>query len=209
MAIATSGNGLELLHTKPVPRLGFAVAMTVIGASVYLDCFVGLEGLSRTPGGRIVKASLAAVNVGMGLLPLVCESARVFSDAMLWVFPFLLLSWQAAFVVEWALTGSGLLVWFWGPGFLVCIFLLAFRRRFFLVGFPLVLFVSMVGEVPLLCAMDPTPSQFFFEYDTYGECVLRGYHQVAVMFGSIGCFFLLLAVQQIANYTYDPTVGDP
>jgi hypothetical protein len=170
----------------------------MIALAVYFNCFVGLEVVGRTPR---VKIPLAVANAMLGMVPLVCESARTFADATQRFFPFLMLCWQAAFVFEWAATGNGFLVWFWGPGFLVCIFLLTFRRQFFLVGFPFVFFVGLVAEVPSLCALDAKhASQFYFEYDTYAGCVLRGYYQIAVLFASLGGFFVFLAVQKIANY---------
>ena len=63
---------------------------------------------------------------------------------------------------------------------------------------------TLAWQVPLLCATDnadaPNSSQFLFSYDTYAECVFRGFLQTALVVGAVGGLVLLLVVQQLANY---------
>ena len=52
-----------------------------------------------------------------------------------------------------------------------------------------------------MCALDaPGSSQFLFSYETYAECVFRGYLQTALVVGAVGGLVLLLVIQQLANY---------
>jgi len=160
--------------------------------------FIGFETVAKTPS---VKISLVVVCVGAGLLPLVCETARSFVDSMQLYFPFLLFCVQGAALFEWASTGNAAKFWVWAPNVPASIFLLTYRRRYFLVGYPVTFFLTFVAEVPILCAVDPMhSSQFLFSYDTYTECVLRGYLQMAVVLGAVGGFLLFLALQKLTNY---------
>jgi len=192
MAIATSGNGLELIHAKLVPRVGYALTWAVIAACLYFNFVLGVEEVGRTPG---VKIPVVLVWAGMAVLPLVCETPRVFADAMQLCYPVFVLSWRAALIFEWAATGNAFMFWFWAPIDVFSIFLLMFRRRYFLLGFVLLYFVGLVADAPILCAMDSKDSsQFLFAYGTYAQCVFRGYYQQAVLIGAVGCFLLFLAV---------------
>ena len=198
MAIATSGNGLELLHTKPVTRVVFMAVWVFVAVALYTNCHIGLEAVGRTPS---VQIPLTLVTAGMGLLPLVCGSARTFAVAMQWCFPCYCLCFQAALFFEWAATGNAFMFWWWSTIFLSSVFLLTFRRRYFLVGYVVLFFLGCAVEVPLLCAMDSKDStQFLFAYDTYAECILLGYFQSLPVVGSVGGFVLFLVVQKIANY---------
>ena len=198
MAIATSGNGLELAHTKPVARVFFVAVWVLIAVALYTNCFVFLEAVGRTPS---VKIPLTLVTAGTGLLPLVCGSARTFAVAMQWCFPCYCLCFQAALFFEWAATGNAFLFWWWSTIFLSMVFLLTFRRRYFLLGYMVGFFLGFAVEVPLLCAMDSKDStQILFAYDTYAECILLGYFQLLPVLGSLGGGVLSLVVQKIANY---------
>ena len=198
MAIMTSGNGLELVHTKPVPRAGFAAAWVVFAIALYTNCTIGLEAFGRNPS---VKIPMTLVTAGLGLFLLVCGSARTYAVVMQWCYPGWILCFEAIYLFEWAVTGNACMLWLWSPIHLASVFLLTFRRRYFLVGFSVGAFLGFAGEVPVLCAMDSKDStQFLFAYDTYAECVLFGYFQLWLVLGSVGGFVLFLVVQKIANY---------
>ena len=86
-----------------------------------------------------------------------------------------MLCWQAAFLFEWVTTGRPFVFFFWAPNLVFCVLLLAFRRQYWLVGFPGAYFSGLLFEMPLLCAMDDqNETQFLFAYDTGTECVFRG-----------------------------------
>ena len=198
MSVATSVHGLELVHAKLLPRVTFMLTWAMVASCFYFNLMIGVEEVGRTPG---VKIPVILVFAGVAVLPLVCDTPRMFVDAFQLVFPFWVLTWLAAMLFEWAAAGNSFMFWLGAPIHGISIFLLTFRRRYWLVGFVLLNFLGLASSAPILCAMDSKDSShFLFAYDTYAQCVLRGYYQQTVLLGSMGGSLLFIAVQKLSNY---------
>jgi hypothetical protein len=65
MAVATSGHGLELMHAKLVPRLGYVGTFAAVAACLYCNFFIGVEEVGRTPGVKIPVAPLHPSEAGL------------------------------------------------------------------------------------------------------------------------------------------------
>ncbi|KAJ1474812.1 hypothetical protein T484DRAFT_1830917 [Baffinella frigidus] len=192
MAMATSGNGLELMHTKPVVRWCWLMVWVVFGGALYSDSVVGLDFWGKT---LAMKISLFVVTAGVGLLPLVTPTARMFVEALQMYVTFYFLFFSAQLFIEWAETGNGFLFWYWIPFFSACVFLVQFRKKYFLVGYLIIIFAGFGIQVPLMCAT----GSISYAYDSYTDCVVRGYYQMAIIYLAIGSLILLLIVRKIAN----------
>ena len=124
---------------------------------------------------------------------LVCTSSRQFADAVQYYLPFWLLCMLAVECFEWASSGNGFEAWYASPFHISAVFLLAFRRRYFLVGLMAIFFSEVAIKMPAICATSISGStRFPFEYDTYGECVLRGYDHMVLFLVSLGGFLTFL-----------------
>ena len=132
------------MHTKLVPRLGFAAAWVVAGICVYYDRFIGFEPLFPS-----LKILLGVVFAGVGLLPLVCDTARMFAAVMQWYFIFFVLCNEAAYFFGWVATGYPFNFWAGALSVLLPVFLLTFRRKYFLVGYVVSFFLAFVVQVPI------------------------------------------------------------
>ena len=77
-----------------------------------------------------------------------CDTARMFAAVMQWYFLFFVLCNEAAYLFGWAATGYAFNFWAGALSVLGPVFLLTFRRRYFLVGYVVSFFLAFVLQVP-------------------------------------------------------------
>ena len=122
--------------------------------ALYTDSVAGLIFWGETPS---LKVSLIVVTAGLGLIPLVTTTARMFVDTMQWYMTFWFLLFWGQLFVEWTATGNGFLFWYWIPWFIGCVFLLVFRKKYFLVGYLVFVFSGFGIQVPKPLTLNPKP----------------------------------------------------
>jgi len=157
MAGATSGNALELLHTKAAPRWGW-VTLCIVGASVFG------AGSGNVSGIHAVLAVALAVLFFVGAsLPLLSETPRSFVHAFRWWWFLFFLGVSIQIFCNSADSGNFLSLFVWPPLFIVSFLQLRFRPQRFLVVFFGVGFLGFVIQKLFECISDTER--------TFGECV--------------------------------------
>lgn len=194
MAIATSGNGLELMHTKLVARFVWVIAWVFYAVVLY---FNGLYGLDVWKTTDFFLVTQTVMSVLVGFLPLVCRTPRMFVDVLSWFLPlFFYIFWCGA-AFEWAQTGNGAVFWFYAPVMFEVPILLNFFRRYFLVAFWISIFVGYCALVPWVCA---TNSKYTVDYDAFAACLVRGYQSMAPLIICVGTCLVFVLLRQLVNY---------
>ena len=181
------------MHSKAVPRFVWVTGYAAAAAGSGFIGMVGMEVVRKTPS---VNIPFTVVFAGNAVLPLLATTSRQFATFVQFYFPFWLLCLQACQLFEWTATGSGLAFWYQLPVNLSVVFLLTFRRSYFVMGFTTIFFVDHCLKNPLFCAIGSI--EFNFEYDTLGECALRALYQEAIMIGGVGFMLLALLVRKLA-----------
>ena len=190
--MATSGNGVELLHTKAVPKWGWVVAWAV-GAA-----FLGLA-IDQSSGIELLFLwFMLGVAVVGAFLPLVCKNGRIFAEALQCWFLLLLLSTWGYIVFLANATGDYVNL-FWTPFFITIFCVLRFRPKWFLLGFFGIGFLSWVLIPPVKCiifAFTPPESE---EARPFGECLEKECEKAAPMLSFLGCFVVVLLGRKFSN----------
>jgi len=205
MALVASGNGLELLHAKAVPRWAWVVMWTALAAALMF--WPRLPGLEATFQVEFGRGYVTAMCVVTGLLPLVSSRGRMFVRLLQWWLPFLLSAvWFVFLGYEGVATGKWALAGLWSPILTADVTLLFFRERLFLSVFFLTAFAGL--------ALGPTVSCFYYDrmdganFASYGACAESSYQGFAITLWGIGSCCLFLLGRKFANdawaYTSNP-----
>ena len=195
MAFATSGNGLELLHSKAVPHWWWAAFWAALAVAMfYIPGVNGVQAWLDTEFGRVIYSIICGITA---LLPLVSRTGRMFVQMLQWWFPaYAVVLWLGP-AFDAATTGRWALAVVHGLGLLGAVALLMFRKQFFLSGF-------VIGS--LLCfSLSPAVDCVDYEtvrsahFKTFNECAASGYETVAPILWLIGFFVLILIGRKFAN----------
>ena len=166
MALATSGNGLELVHSKAVPRWCWLVFWTTaaVAVSIFLPALAGLADFARA---YTILFGAAA------LLPLASTTGRAFVQHCQWGGPFYFFVMWFGFAFQGFAAGRWATAGFWGPLFCFDVFLLLFRKRLFLCGVFITLLLGLAVNPPITCVY--FDSLRAVQFATYSECVATKY----------------------------------
>jgi len=195
MALATSGNGMELLHSKAVPRwcwVAFWTAASV--AFFFIPALPGLEAWFDLEYSRLTYAIAYGV---AALLPLISRSGRVFVHGFQWGGPFYLFQMWVGFAFDGVTSGHWAVAGFWGPLLFFEAFHLLFRKRLFLSVF------FVCGILGLM--LHPAVACFHYgsirasHFATYAECGVTSYTALAPIYGLFCVFLLFLIGNKCAN----------
>ncbi|KAJ1474238.1 hypothetical protein T484DRAFT_1833138, partial [Baffinella frigidus] len=207
LAIVASGNGLELLHSKAVPRWGWVVSWTAISLALFFwPREPGMEASFQREFGR----GYISILVGMtGLLPLVSRTGRMFVHLLQWWIPVYMCGlWFAVYGYTAATTGRLATAGFWAPLVPVNIVLLWFRERHFLSGF----FIAAC----LAFAVVPVVSCVHFDtiaaagYETYSQCAKTTYQATAVILvGAFSACLLLIGRKALWQRELSKVAANP
>ena len=193
--MATSGNGLELLHTKTVPKCCWVVtwaALVALHVGMVLGAYGSGSGIQA--GGLSFAGGVCAV---VAVLPLTQPTARSFVDALTWWLPLLLLAYWGFMLYAALQAGSMIFLVYWTPLFTTSIFLLQFRRRWFIVGFFGLGCLFWAFMSPVLCLAHASIESM--KSSTYGECVEAQYQDTAATLIIQGFFVGILLGRKFAN----------
>ena len=189
MALATSGHGLELLHSKTVPRWCWVAFWTAaaVAVGIFIPAIFGLAGYSQT---------YAVIFGAIALLPLV-STGRKFVHLCQWGGPVIFLMIWFAFARQGFVAGRWVAAGFWGPLLCFDVFLLLFRNRHFVCGVFITLLLGFVVNPPLACVYFGTLRAARFA--TYAACVVTKYRTFAPLYSLLGSFLLFLVGHKYAN----------
>ena len=198
LAILTSGNGLELLYSKAVPRWGWVAFWTAFSAAMFFipGAATGAESYFDTEFGHFAYAICFACTA---LLTLVSPTGRAFVHLFQWWFPAnavgmwfgVVFEEPPTLTVNWALAG------FWGPvmaGWIMCLW---FRKKLFLAWFVLTCFLGFALHPALTCVRYETFRCAHFT--TYTQCFDAGYENTAPFLYLVGSLGLVLFGRKLAN----------
>ena len=195
LAIATSGNGLELLCTKAVPRWCWATFWAAgATSSFFISTFPGIEAWMEMEIGRFAFITAMAA---IALLPLVSTSGRMFVRLLQWGLPASSITVWLGFAFHGFTTGDWTLAGFWGAFMVSWYSLLWFRTRLFLRGWFTTGCLAFGIYPTFACINDHTHGSV--QSRTLNECITANYQALAVMLGLIGAFVIILVGREIAN----------
>eukprot|EP00290_Baffinella_frigidus_P025997 CAMPEP_0180234248 /NCGR_PEP_ID=MMETSP0987-20121128/28549_1 /TAXON_ID=697907 /ORGANISM="non described non described, Strain CCMP2293" /LENGTH=200 /DNA_ID=CAMNT_0022200203 /DNA_START=164 /DNA_END=766 /DNA_ORIENTATION=+ len=181
MALLLSGNCLDLLHTKALPRCAWIVFLTAV--AVFHG---GILAASNGAWGAVDIARLAAVvsfAIGAALL-LVCRTARSYADAVV--------PWFACAALSLLLT-AGMGGWYGevaarAPLFVALLVTMQFRRKYTVVVFVVIILLIFPLGALADCAFENIRGK-----TTYGGCVvlrLQSYRTLFFVSGFLAVFFV-------------------
>jgi len=198
LAIFTSGNGLELLHSKAIPHWGWVAFWIGALFPIYFIPVVlpGLEAWMDMQFGRLSFSMPFGI---LALLMLVSRTGRMFVHLLQRVFPLCAFAWWVGFSVRGATTGEWSLAALWGAAFTASTLLLWFRTRLFLRGF-ITVFAACAIDPALACIHSDNRGAVHAK--TYAECVVAGYQSLAVTLGLDVAVVLFLIGRQLANNAF-------
>jgi len=189
-AIATSGNGLELYHTK-IPGV-FALVFISFGAVLLL---LALSGIFSETAGRVFVVG-AAMFTGAAFLPLFTSTARQFAALFSIFWPLVFLDISVAFLLDGLATQDLFFCVFWAPLFSAFCLVLLFRPGWYLRAITWITLLGWVAVPPLQCIASANR-----EASSYGECVATGYRTWAPIIGVFGVMSLDQLAQTLAKHT--------
>eukprot|EP00290_Baffinella_frigidus_P041768 CAMPEP_0180287810 /NCGR_PEP_ID=MMETSP0988-20121125/13621_1 /TAXON_ID=697907 /ORGANISM="non described non described, Strain CCMP2293" /LENGTH=842 /DNA_ID=CAMNT_0022262261 /DNA_START=659 /DNA_END=3183 /DNA_ORIENTATION=+ len=194
MALMSSGNGLELLHSKTGFRWIWVVGFPVCGyvVAAFWRARIQVEIWGNPDFFFFAEVVLACVG---GLLVPVCRTARTFVDALAWLLPAYFSTFIAAWALTWIQKGEFFFFCLWVPMLAVVIFFLRFRKHLVLWGFTGALFLGWSAAGPLMCIKDCGTEV----YSSYGECVLERYVNLLPLLLSFGVLIALLIAREVTN----------
>lgn len=202
MHVVVSGNGVELIHTKWVPRCFWITAWTAFSLA-FLTAVTAWEVTDST---RLLMTIALVIQtvcaLAAGVLPLACSTARVFGDSLQRYMPFYFFQMLVSSAVNWAATGNGFTFCYWLPFIIGIIGLLTFRRGLFLVGFLNLIFVGYSARAPFKCLAYRAYQTADLEYLTYSECVVDQYGKYVLTIASLGSSLLFMLVREVVNYAW-------
>ena len=195
MAIASSGNGLELLHSKAIPHWGL-VALWIVFA-VGILTFLKVPGLEAWCDSGVRRGALSTFLFITALLPLASRTGRMFAHLLQCWFPVYASGMIAMFAFEWATTGHWALLPLWATGLGASAALLMFRKRLFLSGFAIAMSLGFALHPAVACVDYATMRPAHFA--TYPECAAAQYREMAPLLGLIALLFFFLIGRTLAN----------
>jgi len=202
LAIGTSGNGLELVHTKGVPRLTWFLAWMAFCVA-YVYAIVGFEVWGARQSWLLTHAVCTIV---VAVLPLVCRTARMFLDNLQWILPIYFMQGSAELAYEWltTTTDSGFAFFWWSSLYTIITILLKFRRRYFILQFLGIVLIGYVARLPLKCLFHDS---LICRYSTYNACLVGEFMKIAVLVVMIFCIVLLMTGRMVASFVWQRRVA--
>ena len=196
LAIATAGNGLELLCTKAVPRWCWSSFWAAAAASTFfIGVFPGFEAWMEMEIGRFAFITAMAA---IALLPLVSTSGRMFVRLLQWGLPASSITVWLGFAFHGFTTGDWTLAGFWLALMCSWFSLLWFRTRLFIRGMFTTGSVAF-GLYPAFACINDGGTLRFVRSRTLNECLTGNYQALAVTLCLIGAFALILVGREMAN----------
>ncbi|KAJ1472097.1 hypothetical protein T484DRAFT_1841630, partial [Baffinella frigidus] len=189
LAIATSGNGLELLQSKLAT---FWIAAATVASSV--SGFPGLEAWMHMD---LARLSFIMAMTTLATLPLLAPSGRTFVLLLQWGVPACTTVVWLGFAFHGFTTGDFSLAGFWAAFMAVWFSLVWFRTRLFLRGFFITGCLSFFTCPTFACInyqkLRAVP------YATYDQCIQAEYRALAAILGLTAVFVLILVGREFAN----------
>jgi len=190
-SIFTSGNGVELIHTKFLGNVVWAMLWAAVSESIF-EIAMFRTGVWGAP--EILEFLHFMIVAGGMVLPLCCRTARMFVVAYLIWFP----AYYISMLLFLGAIGSFLAVVIRMPLFLFGCFLLKYRQRYFLRGACTTFFLGYLVDILADCAQDYTFHQWA-PSNTYDECVVFGMQLHQRYFYAMGGLLFYLTVTKIVN----------
>jgi hypothetical protein len=190
LAMVTSGNGLELVHSKAAQRGGWvAFHLFLVAAMLFIPTFPGLDAWFATEFGRVYCALDFGIIIAVTL---VSRTGRMFVHLFQWWLPVHLFGFWVGIVFGGLTTGNWAFAGVWGAVFSFWVMLAWFRPRFYLAGHFTSGFLAIVLYPLPSCVNYDTMRSTRFE--TYAECVEATYQDTSMVILSLLLGSALLVV---------------